>query len=187
MDKTILGIDPGTREMGIAVLTGRRLVAHGVHTLRNGERPYDLVGQARRVVLGYIGRFSPHLVAIEAPLRIATTRAAILTVISEELGARARELSVEVVELTPEEVRQRVAGDPRAKKLQVAETLVGLGFEELRPLIPVRPSRSALGLRPRDKYWLHMFDALAVALAVQRQIAAPNQEVLPPPLGRGEI
>ena len=26
-----------------------------------------------------------------------------------------------------------------------------------------RPARPALGLRPRDKYWLHVFDALAIA------------------------
>ena len=50
-----------------------------------------------------------------------------------------------------------------------AESLVSRGFEQLRELIPKRPKRAALGLRPRDKYWLHMFDALALSLAVQRE------------------
>ena len=40
-NRTILGIDPGTREMGVVVLQGDRLLSFGVHTLRNGERPYD--------------------------------------------------------------------------------------------------------------------------------------------------
>ena len=48
---TILGIDPGTKEMGIAIICGRQLVSFGVHTLRNGHRPHDLIGQARRVGL----------------------------------------------------------------------------------------------------------------------------------------
>ena len=32
-------------------------------------------------------------------------------------------------------------------------------------LVPRRPARAALGLRARDKYWLHMFDALGLAVA----------------------
>ena len=163
--KTILGIDPGTKEMGIAVLRGRQLLAFGVHTLRNGERPFDLIGQARRTVLSYIAEHAPEVVAIEAALMLPTKRAAILSVITQELHGRAKELNLEVREITPQEVRQVVVGNPRATKIDVAEALVRQGFEELRELIPKRPTRAALGLRPRDKYWLHMFDALALARA----------------------
>ena len=166
--KTILGIDPGTKEMGIAVLRGSQLLTYGVHTLRNGERPYDLLGQARRIVLGYIAEHAPQVVAIEAPLMLPTKRAAILSVIAQELHGRANELNLEVVELTPQEVRQAVVGNPKATKIDVAEVLVRQGFEELKELIPRRPARAALGLRPRDKYWLHMFDALGLAAAAQQ-------------------
>lgn len=160
---TILGIDPGTKEMGLAVLRGRQLLAYGVHTLRNGERPYDLIGQARRIVLGYVAEHTPQVVAIEAPLMLLTRRAAILSVIAQELRGRAKELNLKVMEITPQEVRQRVVGNPKATKIDVAEALVRHGFEELKELIPRRPARAALGLRPRDKYWLHMFDALGLA------------------------
>jgi RNase H-fold protein (predicted Holliday junction resolvase) len=44
MNPIIFGIDPGTREMGTAVIRGKELLAFGVHTLRNGERPYDVIG-----------------------------------------------------------------------------------------------------------------------------------------------
>lgn len=163
--KTILGIDPGTKEMGIAVLRGRQLLAYGVHTLRNGERPYDLVGQARRVVLGYLERFAPEVVAIEAPLMLPTRRAAILSVIAQELQGRAREIGLEVLELTPQDVRQRVVGDPHATKIDVAEALVRKGFPQLKSLVPERPKKPALGLKPGQRYWLHMFDALGLAVA----------------------
>ena len=63
--KTILGIDPGTKEMGLAVLRGDTLLAYGVRTLRNGEKPYDLIGQARRIVLSMIEKHAPQIVAIE--------------------------------------------------------------------------------------------------------------------------
>lgn len=162
---TILGIDPGTREMGLAVLHGRELRYFGVRTLRNGTRPYDLIGQARRIVLAAIERYSPQIVAIEEPLMLPTRRAGLMSVIAEELGNRAAELGLEVLELPPSRIRQVVSGNPRATKIEVAEALVHNGFEQLQPLIPKRPVRAALGLRPKDKYWLHMFDALGLAVA----------------------
>ena len=158
------------RPLVVAVLRGSQLLAYGVHTLRNGERPYDLIGQARRIVLGYIAEHAPQVVAIEAPLMLPTKRAAILSVIAQELHGRAKELNLEVVEITPQEVRQAVVGNPRATKIDVAETLVRQGFDQLEELIPKRPARAALGLRPRDKYWLHMFDALALAVSVPSRV-----------------
>jgi Holliday junction resolvasome RuvABC endonuclease subunit len=168
-DTTILGIDPGTKEMGLAVLRGHELLAYGVRTLRNSEKPYDLIGQARRIVLATIEKHQPHVVAIEEPLMLPTKRAAILSVIAQELRGRAEELGLKVVELSPAAIRERVTGNSRATKIEIAEALVSGGFEQLRVIVPKRPARAALGLRPRDKYWLHMFDALALAVATLRQ------------------
>jgi Holliday junction resolvasome RuvABC endonuclease subunit len=163
---TILGIDPGTRYMGIAVLEGRRLLAYGVHTLRNGEHAYDLIGQAREIVLRYVARYHPQVAAIEKPLLLSSKRAALVSAIAQELGERAKELSLRVLELEPEVVRQAVVGDAKATKFQVAKALVErIGFPQLIEKLPVPPARAALGWRPKDKYWLHMFDALAVACA----------------------
>jgi Holliday junction resolvasome RuvABC endonuclease subunit len=162
---TILGLDPGTRFLGAAVLRGRELVAYGVHELRNGRRPYEVIGQARRVVLGYIEQHGPQVVAIEAPYLIATKRGAVLSTLAQELHERSKELGLEVVELSPEQVRMSVAGKERATKIEVAEALVAREFGELHSLVPKRPARAALGLRPRDRYWLHAFDALALAVA----------------------
>lgn len=165
--KTILGIDPGTKEMGLAVLRGRELRYFGVRTLRNGTRPHDVIGQAKRIVLATIEKHQPQVVAIEEPLNLPTKRSHLLNVITDELRERAAEIGVEVVALSPAAIRERVTGNPRATKIDVAETLVSAGFHQLNPLIPKRPKRAALGLRPRDKYWLHMFDALALAVAVR--------------------
>lgn len=161
--------------MGLAVLRGRELRYFGVRTLRNGTRPYDVIGQARRIVLAVIERQAPDIVAIEEPLLLPTKRAALMSVIAQELQGRAEELSLEVVVLSPAAIRQRIAGNPRATKIEVAEVLARDGFEQLRDLIPRRPKRAALGLRPRDKYWLHMFDALALARAVAVKRFGPSQ------------
>jgi Holliday junction resolvasome RuvABC endonuclease subunit len=165
LHKTILGIDPGTKEMGLVVLRGRELRYFGVHTLRNGTRPHDVIGQARRIVLAAVEKHQPQVVAIEEPFNLPTKRSHLLNVITDELRERATELGLAVVSLSPEAIRQRVTTNPRATKIDVAEYLARAGFDQLKVLIPKRPARAALGLRPRDKYWLHMFDALAIAVA----------------------
>jgi Holliday junction resolvasome RuvABC endonuclease subunit len=165
----ILGLDPGTRFLGAVIVRGRSLLAYAVHELRNGERPYDVIGQARQVVLRYVQQYSPEIVAIEAPYLIATKRGAVLSTIAQELHARSREVGLQVHELSPEAVRQVVTGNARATKIDVAEALVRRGFAELASRVPGRPARPALGLRPRDRYWLHVFDALALVLASQER------------------
>lgn len=163
--KTIIGIDPGTREMGLVVLRGHALVWFGVRTLPNGKRHHEALGLAKQLVLNLIEEHGPDVVAIEKPYDLPTKRSHLLNVIADELRDRAEELGIDVVELSPEDIRQRVTGNPRATKLDVAEHLVDQGFGHLRRLVPRRPARVAIGLRPKDKYWLHMFDALAIGVA----------------------
>ena len=162
----ILGLDPGTRFLGAAAIRGRELLGYGVHELKNGHRPYDVIGQARRVVFRYIEQHEPTVVAIEAPYLIATERGAVLTVLARELHERAKELGLDVVELSPEKVRQAVTGNPRCTKYEVAQKLAETEFSELRGMVPKKPKTPALWLTSRERYWLHMFDALALAAAV---------------------
>ena len=162
----ILGIDPGTRYMGYAVMAGARLLAFGVATLRNGKRPYDVIGQARKVGLELIQQHGPDIVVIEEPLKIPTPRGSVLSVIAQEVHARADELGIKVLEISPQEARKALTGNPLADKIAVAEYLVANGFPQLRQKLPKRPARAALGLRAGDKYWLHAFDALALCASV---------------------
>lgn len=108
-----------------------------------------------------------------------------MLVIAQELHARSHELGLRVTEIYPAEVRERIAGNPHATKLDVARILAER-FPELRSRLPTAPPHPVLGYRPRDKYWLHMFDALAVAVAVDQ----PAQTDRPARLqtdGRGGI
>jgi len=170
---TILGLDPGTRFLGAAVLRGHELLAYAVHELKNDHQPYDVIGQARRVVFRYIEQHDPEIVAIEAPYLIATERGAVLTTLARELHERATDLGLDVQELSPETVRGRLTGDPRATKYAVAQYL-GRQFSELQPMVPAKPKTAALWLTSRERYWLHVFDALALAVSVNQAIPAPG-------------
>ncbi len=162
----ILGIDPGTKYLGMAVTDGQRFLGGGVHTLQNGHRPHDVIGQARKVVLSYVERFNPKIVAIEKPLLYPTKRAALVSVISEELQARSRDIGITVHEIGAREARQMVLGNERATKFDVAHALVKMGFTELQEKLPAKPPHPVLGYPAKELYWLHMFDALAIAVAV---------------------
>jgi Holliday junction resolvasome RuvABC endonuclease subunit len=170
---TILGIDPGTRFLGAAVLRGRRLLRYAVHELRNGERIYDLLGQARSIVFQYIERYSPQVVALEKPYVLDSDRAVTLRALVRELRKRSKEFGLSVAELSPEEVRTAIVGSARATKHDVAGTLVER-FPELRPLLPRRPKIPALWLSSKDRYWLHAFDGVSVAIAASRFSAHPS-------------
>jgi len=162
---TILGLDPGTRFLGAAVLRGGKLLAYGVHELRNGQHPHDVIGHAKRVVLRYLEVNEPQVVAIEAPYLIATKRGAVLSTLCQELHERTKELGFTVRESSPEEVRRAITGDSRATKYDVARALVN-HFPELKELAPNKPKIPALWLTSRDRYWLHVFDALAIAHSI---------------------
>ena len=164
---TILGLDPGTRYLGFAVLRGNELLEFGVKELRNGERPYDVIGQARRLVLRLIALHGPQLVAIEKPYLLPTPRAAVLNTLAAEIRERAKEVGAEVRELTPESVRRRITGNPKATKYEAASHLAATRFSELRVLAPKKPTVPALWLTSRERYWLHMFDALGLATAAR--------------------
>lgn len=165
-ESTILGIDPGTKYLGIAIIRASRLIAGGVHTLRNGHRPHDVIGQARSVVLKYVAKHEPTTVAVERPLLFPSKRAALVSVITEELRGRSADLGLRVVEISARDARRIVAGDACAKKLDVARVIARDYFPELAGRLPRRPRHAVLGFDDRDRYWLHMFDAIAVALAV---------------------
>jgi len=162
---TTLGIDPGTRYLGFALIRGRELLEFGVKELKNGERPYDVIGQARRVVLRLVALHAPEVVTIEAPYLLPTPRAAVLSTLTQEIHERAKETGASVIELKPERVRQALTGNAKATKYEVAQWLARERFPELKSLVPHKPKVPALWLTSRERYWLHMFDALALAAA----------------------
>ena len=152
--------------MGMAVIRGPKLIAYGVHQLRNGREPHDLIGQAKNVLHRYVRDFGPTLVAVERPLLLPTEVASLLTTMGQELHARGKALGCTVVELSAKEIRETLLGNPRANKLDVARALVKQ-YVELGSKLPASPARSALGWKARDRYWLHAFDALASAVAAR--------------------
>lgn len=153
----LLALDPGTKEMGIALLAGGDLIDYRVKTFRNERQPHELLTQARDTMEALLEASQPDRVVIERPFFAQTKRSALLTFLVEELRRRVREGKVDLTEYGPREVRSILLGNPKATKRDIARYVAGRYPELTTHLHP--------GDFWREKYWGHVFDAVALALA----------------------
>ena len=153
---TILAIDPGTRHIGVAVLTAPELVYYGVKSFR-GERPADALIRATRAALqDLIAAHRPSILAYEKTFYVQAKRSALLHVQEAEIIRVGRLAGLRVVGYPPTRVRKLLCQDGRATKREVARLLVDR-FPEL--------GRYRTAVSPRQEtYWLNMFDAIAVGV-----------------------
>src|SRR5229473_462289 len=85
--RRILAIDPGTRNMGIAVLEGSKLVYHGVEVFTRPRSRKQILADGRAVMLRLLADFRPDTVVIEKILFANNKRTAILTAFAAEIVA----------------------------------------------------------------------------------------------------
>lgn len=154
-----LCLDPGTKEMGIAVLSGRELLDYRVKTFRNGRKVHELLTQARDTMVQLLKEIQPQTVVIERPFFAQTKRSALLTFLVQELHGQLSGKPVRVADYGPRQVREILLDDPKATKRDIAR-YVAKRFPELQQHLH-------FGDFWREKYWSHIFDAVALGLADQ--------------------
>ena len=152
-----LAIDPGTREMGVAVLEAGKLRYSGTEVFPKLRSPQAQLRQCRAAVVRLIRDFRPATVALEKTFIGRNRNAALLNVLTDEIVLLARRRGLRVLALSPSQVKKSVAGDGWAGKDEVARA-VAARFPELRVHLP--PERAWKKSRQ-----LNMFDAVAVGLA----------------------
>jgi Holliday junction resolvasome RuvABC endonuclease subunit len=162
MPKTtpILALDPGLRDLGFAVLAGRKLVACGVRPLR--LLPADRrLAEARRLVRSWIAAYKPRALVLEATYRHPVASLDALNRLARSARRVARERRLAVATYAPQTVRKSLAGDGWATK-QEAAVATALRFPALRVYL-------TQDRRWKERYWQNMFDAVALALHHQGQ------------------
>lgn len=130
MGKRVLGIDPGSRATGWALVVAEgnryRLESSGVVRPRGDHRP-GLLANLQSQLTELVDRLEPDCAAVESSfsglnpksgLALAETRGAILAV----LGGR----DIEVCSYTPAKVKSSIVGNGRAEKQQVIYMVVRL-------------------------------------------------------------
>ena len=157
----ILGIDPGTKETGVALLEGDELLYFGVKTLkRQGKRvPRYVLDRARRQIMTMIERYQPQVLAMEKTFVIKNRNSALLNVLADEIKVLARGEGLKINEYTPTTVKKLICGTGKATKKEVARKIASYYPELKRYLDPGK------GLnRCKEGYWQNMFNAVALCL-----------------------
>jgi Holliday junction resolvasome RuvABC endonuclease subunit len=158
----ILAIDPGTKEIGVAVLTGLELRYFGVKTIRRRQSPQTVLGEAARHITALINEYEPESLAIEKTFLIQKN-AALLNVVAAEIKHTARRRGLTIYEYAPTEVRKFICQSGKATKRETAQRICERYPELARYL--TRPTKW------EEMYWANMFDAVAVGVTCLHEIS----------------
>ena len=166
---TILSIDPGTRELGFAVLNTKELLYYGVKTVVNRKKPSNVLAVINKFVQKMIDKYQPDVLAIEK-MFVTQKNSALLNVVAAEIKALAKERGLEIYEYAPTLVRKSLcqSGSGRATKREVARIL-SERFPEL--------SRYFRRTRARERdYYANLFDAIAVGIICDEMLKELNEK-----------
>ena len=163
---TILALDPGLRELGYAVLHGRRLVTSGVLGLRR-VRKAERLATARKHVRTWLRTHQPDIVVVEKTYRHPVPWLNQLNQLARSARNLATRQHAAFTMYSPQSVRATVADNGKAKKAEVA-IAVAHRFPSLRVYL-------TQDRRWKERYWLNMFDAIALALHHQSETHPPSR------------
>jgi Holliday junction resolvasome RuvABC endonuclease subunit len=156
----ILALDPGLRDLGFAVLAGRRILVSGVAPLRLTPRERRLT-EARRVVQDLVAGYRPRALVLEGTHQHPTRSLNRLHRLGTSLGRIAKKYGLATAHYAPQTVRKSLVGNGWATKREVAVALAGR-YPALRVYL-------TQDRRWKERYWQNMFDAVALALHHQGQ------------------
>jgi Holliday junction resolvasome RuvABC endonuclease subunit len=152
-----LALDPGTREMGYAVLESTDLLYFGVHTFPHRCPTRRLCAAGQRFVQGLIDAYAPQLFVIEKTWFAKSKRSTRLHVFVAAMEDFAHQQGCMVRAYTPRMVKTMICGHGDTTKRDLAETLIRQRYHFLAKYLQ-------RDLRTQEKYWQHMFNAVALGL-----------------------
>lgn len=152
----ILAIDPGTRQMGVAVLDNDRLLYQGVETFPKFPSAEECLEAGRDAVSRLIRDFRPTVLVVEKTFIGRNPNSFLLHEFVRQVGDTGLEHRIVVRRLAPNTVKRAIAGDGNASKVEVAKAVAGR-YPALKAYLP--PERKWKRTRQ-----FNMFDAVALAL-----------------------
>jgi len=156
----VLGVDPGSRHLGTALIEGRELVHHGVFDIAESSSQRTL-STARRVLHRLIEAYEPDALAIERSFFSKGRHAPLLRLVTDEIQDCASAMGVQIRAIAPSSIKKAITGDGHANKQQVAGAVCAV-YPQLRAYLGTRRKWQA-------RFHSNMFDAIAAALVFIRQ------------------
>lgn len=152
----ILSIDPGTREMGVALLQNGDLIYHGVKLIKKGRSPHENLREGRIVVLRLINDFKPQVLVVERTFFAQNKNCALLNVFVDEIKTIGKRKGLKVESFAPNTVKKFICGHGRASKQDVARVIISI-YPELKVYL-------TQDRKWKEEYWHNVFDAVALGI-----------------------
>ena len=158
--KTVLALDPGLRELGYAVLTGRRLVASGVRPLFLTP-PQGRIAEGRRLLKQWLAAYRPDALVVERTYAHPTGTFHDVHRFATAMLKAAGRRGFPTATYPPQTVRKAIVGNGNAEKREAAKVLAAK-FPALRMYL-------TSDRKWKTRYFLNAFDAVALAVFHQAQ------------------
>jgi len=158
----ILALDPGTKEMGFALLHGDSLIRYGVRTIKKRLNTQSGSNGPGADLITY---YNPDVVILGKLTHPERKRNTTLKMITNQIKKFALNKGIRVQEIEPEIAIKFLIKDRRPSKLNAA-SLIAAEYPELTPYIPQK--RRVLWTQ-KDIYWMNLFDALTLGLYYLRK------------------
>jgi Holliday junction resolvasome RuvABC endonuclease subunit len=158
--RTVLALDPGLRELGYAVLAGKKLIASGVRPLFLTP-PHGRIAEGRRLLKQWLAAYRPDTVVLERtyphPTGTFDDVHRFATAMLKVAGRR----GFATATYPPQTVRKAIVGNGNAEKREGAKVLAAR-YPALRMYLSSDKKWKA-------RYFLNAFDAVALAVFHQGQ------------------
>ena len=166
LDRTLLALDPGLRELGWAILRGRRLIASGVVGLRQLPKEQRLP-EARRHIRQWLKAHHPKAIVLEKTYRHPVPWLDDLHRLTLYVRRVARKNRLGFAAYAPQQVRKTILGNGKGTKREVAAVVVAR-YGSLRVYL-------TQDRKWKERFWQNMFDAVALALHHQFLTNPPSR------------
>lgn len=152
----VLAIDPGTREMGVALLEDGALIYQGVKTIRRKKSPHETLRAGRKIILRLINDLKPNVLAVEKTFFSNNRNSALLNVFADEIRAVGKRKGLKVLAFAANTVKKAICRNGRASKEELARAVVSK-YPELNVYL-------GQDRKWKSRYHANMFDAVALGM-----------------------
>lgn len=160
MTTRVMAVDPGMRYLGIAILEGDELIWYGVKTFPGLRRLPDVRAEVKEYLATLLHQYQPNVLAIEQPFYAQSLVSKNLCKLTEEIKEWGRWRGLTLHSYLPTAPKAFFCRDDPTKQ-SLAEAMV-TKFPFLGRYLTYLPWRR--------RYWMHMFDAVALALFCCRKL-----------------
>lgn len=155
-----MSLNPGAKYWGISVFSRAGIISSFVKNLSTNDSSRNRLAQVRKTFLNLSRKFHPHILILERPKPSWKDLSPYLGKIIQEIKRLSKTAQIRVIEITPEELRKALCGNPRATKEKIAQTLAE-SHPELKEYLTEDRIRTG-------EYWSRMVTSMALGICYLR-------------------